>query len=145
GTVGLGVGKTATATPREREISARTYKNKLFIPALTIPVVTLIGSFTFRNIVVGGAPLFDPGQITLVSLSIGVIAALFLARTVLKQPMLAAFQEGRKLMDLLGWASLLPQMLAALGAVFAIAGVGKAIGGLAAQAIPGDSRFAAVA
>jgi uncharacterized membrane protein len=69
---------------------------------------------------------------------------LFLARTLLKQPVLAAFQEGRKLMDLLGWASLLPQMLASLGAVFAIAGVGQAVGGLAAQAIPGDSRFAAV-
>src|SRR5204863_3387005 len=94
---------------------------------------------------IGGALLFDPTQITVVSLSIGVIIAMFLARTVLKQPVLAAFQEGRKLMDLLGWASLLPQMLAALGAVFAIAGVGTAVGGLAAQAIPMDSRFAAVA
>jgi uncharacterized membrane protein len=145
GTIGLGVGKTATTTPEQRAISARKYRNKLFVPALTIPIVTLVGSLTFRNITLGGAPLFDPGQITLVALSIGVIIALFLARTLLKQPVLAAFQEGRKLMDLLGWASLLPQMLAALGAVFAIAGVGQAVGGLVAQAIPGDSRFAAVA
>ena len=145
GTIGLGVGKTATTTPQQREASARTYRNRLFVPALTIPIVTLVGSLTFRNINVGGTALFDPAQITLVSLSIGVIIALFLARTLLKQPVLAAFQEGRKLMDLLGWASLLPQMLASLGAVFAIAGVGQAIGGLAAQAIPGDSRFAAVA
>jgi len=145
GTIGLGVGKTATTTPQQREASARKYRNKLFVPALTIPVVTLVGSLTFRNITLGGAPLFDPMQITLVSLSIGVIIAMFLARTLLKQPVLAAFQEGRKLMDLLGWASLLPQMLAALGAVFAIAGVGQAVGGLVAQAIPGESRFAAVA
>jgi len=145
GTIGLGVGQGATTTPQQREASARTYRNRLFVPALTIPIVTLVGSLTFRNITVGGTALFDPAQITLVSLSIGVIIALFLARTLLKQPVLAAFQEGRKLMDLLGWASLLPQMLASLGAVFAIAGVGQAIGGLAAQAIPGDSRFAAVA
>jgi len=145
GTIGLGVGQGATTTSQQREASARTYRNRLFVPALTIPIVTLVGSLTFRNITVGGTALFDPAQITLVSLSIGVIIALFLARTLLKQPVLAAFQEGRKLMDLLGWASLLPQMLASLGAVFAIAGVGQAIGGLAAQAIPGDSRFAAVA
>ena len=145
GTIGLGVGKSATTTPQQRETSARRYRNKLFVPALAIPIITLVGALTFRNITVAGTPLFDPGQITLVSLSIGVIIALFLARTLLKQPLPAAFQEGRKLMDLLGWASLLPQMLAALGAVFAIAGVGQAVGGLAAQAIPGDSRFAAVA
>src|SRR5689334_25157865 len=36
GTIGLGVGKTVITTPQQREISARTYKNKLFIPALTI-------------------------------------------------------------------------------------------------------------
>src|SRR6266436_6053261 len=45
----------------------------------------------------------------------------------------------------LGWAALLPQMLAALGAVFALAGLGTAVGDLAAQAIPADNRFAAVA
>jgi uncharacterized membrane protein len=33
-------------------------------------------------------------------------------------------------MDTVGWAALLPQMLAALGAVFALAGVGKVIGDL---------------
>ena len=140
GTVGLGIGKNQTTTVQQRGTSARLYRNKLFIPALTIPVVTLIGSFTFKHIA-----LFNPAQITLVSLSIGVIVALLLARVLLKQPIPAAFQEGRKLLDLLGWASLLPQMLAALGAVFALAGVGQAIGGLAAQAIPGGSRFAAVA
>ena len=36
-------------------------------------------------------------------------------------------------MDTVGWAALLPQMLAALGAVFALAGVGKVIGELVDQ------------
>jgi len=48
-------------------------------------------------------------------------------------------------MDLVGWAALLPQMLAALGAVFALAGVGKIIGDLAVAWTPVDSRFAVVA
>jgi uncharacterized membrane protein len=61
-----------------------------------------------------------------------------------RQPASAPLQEGRRLMDLVGWAALLPQMLAALGAVFALAGVGKTIGELAVMITPVDSRFAAV-
>jgi uncharacterized membrane protein len=145
GTVGLGVGQTLTTSPDERRVLSRKFGNRLFVPALAIPAVTLAGSFTLKHVSVGGAPLFDPAQVTLISLAVGVLLALLLARAMLHQPVLAAFQEGRKLMDLLGWASLLPQMLAALGAVFALAGVGTAVGDLAAHAIPGDSRFAAVA
>jgi uncharacterized membrane protein len=145
GTVGLGLGRPKTTTPEERRVLAREFGNKIFVPALTIPVVTVIGSLTLKNIVVDGRPLFDPGQTTLISLALGMFIALGLARLLLRQPVLAALQEGRKLLDLLGWAALLPQMLAALGAVFALAGVGNAVGGLAAQAIPVDSRFAAVA
>jgi uncharacterized membrane protein len=145
GTVGLGLGRGATTSPQERRALSRKFGNRLFVPALVIPAVTLAGSLTLKNVVLGAAPLFDPAQVTLVSLAIGVLLALVLARIMLHQPVLAAFQEGRKLMDLLGWASLLPQMLAALGAVFALAGVGQAVGGIAAQAIPTDSAFAAVA
>jgi uncharacterized membrane protein len=145
GTVGLGLGRPATTAPEERRVLAHTFRNKIFVPALAIPLVTVIGSLTLKNFVIDGRPLFDPAQTTLISLALGMIIALGLARLLLRQPVLAALQEGRKLMDLLGWAALLPQMLAALGAVFALAGVGNAVGGLAAQAIPMDSRFAAVA
>jgi uncharacterized membrane protein len=48
-------------------------------------------------------------------------------------------------MDTVGWAALLPQMLAALGAVFALAGVGETIGQLVTAWIPMDSRLTAVA
>jgi len=140
GTVGLGLGRGATTSPEERQALSRKFGNRLFVPALVIPAVTLAGSLTLKNI-----PLFDPAQVTLVSLAIGVVLALFLARVMLRQPVLAAFQEGRKLMDLLGWASMLPQMLAALGAVFALAGVGRAVGGIAVEAIPANNAFAAVA
>jgi uncharacterized membrane protein len=145
GTVGIGLGRTPTTSPQERQILSRKFGNRLFVPALAIPAVTLAGSFILKNFSIAGTPLFDPAQVTLISLAIAVMLGLFLARSMLHQPLLAAFQEGRKLMDLLGWASLLPQMLAALGAVFALAGVGNAVGTIAAQAIPGDSRFAAVA
>ena len=47
-------------------------------------------------------------------------------------------------MDSIGWAAVLPQMLASLGAVFAAAGVGTTIGALAGAIIPEGSIFLAV-
>ena len=50
----------------------------------------------------------------------------------------------RDRLDTVGWAAVLPQMLAALGAVFAAAGVGTAIGQLASTWLPDGSQLAAV-
>jgi uncharacterized membrane protein len=58
---------------------------------------------------------------------------------------MSPLQEGRRLMDTVGWAALLPQMLAALGAIFALAGVGQVIGDLVTAWIPMDARITAVA
>jgi uncharacterized membrane protein len=48
-------------------------------------------------------------------------------------------------MDTVGWAALLPQFLAALGAIFALAGVGDVIGRLVTTWIPMDALGVAVA
>ena len=47
-------------------------------------------------------------------------------------------------MDAVGWAGILPQMLASLGAVFALAGVGDVVGALMADVIPAGSLLGAV-
>jgi uncharacterized membrane protein len=48
-------------------------------------------------------------------------------------------------MDTIGWAAILPQMLASLGAVFALAGVGDAVGHVASDWLPLGNAIAAVA
>ena len=48
------------------------------------------------------------------------------------------------MMDAIGWAGILPQMLAALGGIFAMAGVGESIGALTGQVIPEGSLFLSV-
>ena len=53
-------------------------------------------------------------------------------------------QEGRRLMDAVGWAGILPQTLAALGAVFALAGLGDQVGALLTTYLPLDLRLVAV-
>ena len=52
--------------------------------------------------------------------------------------------EGRRLLDTIGWAALLPMLLATLGGVFSATGVGDAIARLTSLAIPPDSRLACV-
>jgi uncharacterized membrane protein len=141
---GLGIGRPATTGPKEREANARRLGNKLFLPALTIPAVTLFGALVLKGVHIGGGFLIDPKQATPISLGLGVLAAGAVAAVLLRPPPLAAFQEGRRLVDTVGWAAVLPQMLAALGAVFALAGVGHAVGALVSHALPADNRFAVV-
>jgi uncharacterized membrane protein len=141
----LGRGRPKTTSPEQRLVLAERFGNRLFAPALTLPLVLVIGIFVLKPLHVAGQPLFDPKQATLISLALAVICALAVALALLRQPLISPFQEGRRLMDIVGWAALLPQTLAALGAVFALAGVGKVIGDLVTSWVPMDTRAAAVA
>jgi len=139
---GLGRGTPATSEPEQRRESAARLKNRLFMPALAIPATALIGTFLFKRPELSG--LVDPKQATLVSLVLGVFVALGIAMPMLKVRPNVPQQEGRRLLDTVGWAAILPEMLAALGAVFAAAGVGTAVGKLASAWLPGGSQLAAV-
>lgn len=141
---GLGQGEQESATREEREASAERWGNKLFIPALAIPVFTVLGTFLFKKVSIGGAPLVDVKQVTVISLAIATLIALAIGMIMLKPPVAAPIREARRLLDAVGWAAVLPQMLAALGALFAIAGVGNVVSGLAQRWIPLDSPFVVV-
>jgi len=141
----LGRGQPDTTTPAERRALSERFGEKLFIPALTLPLVVIFGILVLKPLQVGGAPLLDPRQATLISLALAAVIAVAVAVILLRQPLISPLQEGRRLMDTVGWAALLPQMLAALGAVFALAGVGKVVGDLLTAYLPMDTRMAAVA
>ena len=142
---GLGQSAHDTSTPVEREASARRWRNRLFIPALAVPAVTLAGNFFLKGLRVNGVPIVDPRQVTQISLGLATLVALILAMIMLRPPPLAPIREARRLMDSVGWAAVLPQMLAALGALFAMAGVGRVIADLAQRYVPLDRAFVAVA
>jgi uncharacterized membrane protein len=141
---GLGQGAQKLTRDEEAE-SARRWGNKLFIPALTIPVLTVLGTFVLKGITVGGVPVVDVRQVTVISLAIATLVALAIGMIMLRPPLLAPVKEARRLLDAIGWAAVLPQMLAALGALFAIAGVGTVVSELAGRWLPLGSPFAAVA
>ncbi|HEY0436252.1 MAG TPA: DUF979 domain-containing protein [Phenylobacterium sp.] len=140
----LGRGQPATASLGERQALAERFGNRLFIPALILPVVVAVGVLVLKPLSLGGQPLMDPKQATLISLALAVIVSLAAGLILLRQPPASPLQEGRRLIDTIGWAVMLPQFLAALGAVFAMAGVGKVIGQLVTTYLPVDTRAAAV-
>jgi len=140
----LSQGKPHTTSHEERRESARARGNWLFAPALVIPAVALFGTLFLKNAHVAGVALLDAKQVTLISLALGAILALAAAIAWLRPPLFAPLEEGRRLVDTIGWAAVLPQMLASLGALFAIAGVGKAVGAIATDYLPLDKPFEAV-
>lgn len=140
---GLGQGVDLTRV-EEREASARRWGNKLFIPALTIPLLTVAGTFGLKHVSVNGLPLVDIKQVTVIALAIATLVALVVGMILLRPRISAPIKEARRLLDAVGWAAVLPQMLAALGALFALAGVGNVVSGLAQRWIPLDTPFVVV-
>lgn len=141
---GLNRSDPETTTLQKRETLSSKLGNKLFFPALIVPVTAVAGTLLYNYTPLSETGLFEARRETLILFGIGVVIALVAAMVWLKPPVLAPAEEGRRLIDSIGWAAILPQMLAALGAVFALAGVGDIIGGLAGSAIPEGSVFLTV-
>jgi uncharacterized membrane protein len=141
----MGPSSPATTTVQERQASATVRGNRLFLPALAIPAIALFGTLILKHVDLGGGPLIDPAQATPISLTLGIVVALTGAMIWLRPPIVVPLQEARRLLDSIGWAAILPQMLAALGAVFALSGVGDQVGRLMTETMPLDSRVGAVA
>jgi uncharacterized membrane protein len=139
---GLGRGEPRSTTLEERTESARRWGNLLFLPALFVPACTLVTTLALKGL--GGPALVDPKNVSLVALGFAAALAVVIAVVMLRQPAVAPAHEARRLMDLVGWAAVLPQMLAALGALFAAAGVGDRVAELLGRFVPLDHPFAVV-
>ena len=140
----IGRSHPPTTSDEERERWSAKLGNKLFLPALVIPVTALFGTLLYNYTAVGTFGWFEQKRETYVLLGFGVLLALAAISAWLKPPPLAPLQEGRRLIDAIGWAAVLPQMLAALGVLFAAAGVGAIIGDLTTAVIPEGSIFLTV-
>ncbi|MDE3073651.1 MAG: DUF979 family protein, partial [Pseudomonadota bacterium] len=94
--------------PEERLQSAIRLGHTLFVPALLIPLVTLLVALFGGWLVIGGHALFAAPQMTLTGLALACVVALFAASRVARTPMHEGVAEGRRLLDALGWTALLP-------------------------------------
>ena len=105
--------------------------NVIFVPALLVGIITFfIGFFTKLGALVGLG----------IAAIIAMCAALYITKGTLNQ----GFHEGRRLIDAIGWTAILSQLLAALGYLFNLAGVGKIISSAVASIVPADNVFLVV-
>ncbi len=110
----VNIASLMNSTDAFREEHSLKLGNQLFIPALTIAVVAfIVGQFT------------DLGG--LVGLGFGAIIATIIAMVMTKAPAKYIPYDGSRLLQQVGAVAILPQLLAALGALFAAAGVGQVI------------------
>lgn len=142
---GLGKSEAAEAPPAKRRERAVHFGNRLFVPALAIPLVTVAATLLLQNIHRGGQPLVAAKDATLVGLGLAVLVALAVGLFMLRQQAAVPLAESRRLLNAVGPVAALPQLLAVLGALFALAGVGQVVAGLVGRFIPVDNAFAVVA
>ncbi len=128
----MGLGEYLASAAEFKRTMADKFGYWLFGPALAVPCVTFLVVLLF------------PKMGALIGLGIGSIAALLLAFILTRVPPVQAFQEGRRLLDAIGWAVILSQFLAALGFLFDKAGVGKVVAEMVSTVVPVDLRLACV-
>jgi uncharacterized membrane protein len=134
-----------TTAREERLASAQRLGERLFWPALLVPVTAVVGSLFFGRIRWHDVALVDSANLAVTSVCIGAVLALAAGLRVTRAPARAAVGEGSRLLQAVGWALILPQALAALGGLFARAGVGAVVAGLVERALPTQYSSVAVA
>jgi len=142
---GVARSREHTTSPDERLESARRLGNRLFWPALLVPLTAVVGSLGFGRIHWRGIALVSPVNLSVTAVCIGAALALVLALRLTRAPVGVVLAEGSRLLQAVGWTLILPQALAALGGLFARAGVGAVVAGLVEQALPTQYPWVAVA
>lgn len=142
---GLGRGTPRLLPEAARRASAARLGNRLFVPALLIPLGTLLGAALLAKTRIGGVALLDPANPTLAALGVSAVLATALACAITGGTPLESMRQSRHLTESVGWTLLLPQMLAILGLMFGQSGVGKAAAWLTESYVNTDLRLVAVA
>jgi uncharacterized membrane protein len=109
--------------------------HRIFFPVLTIPLVTICFTLTFR------LRHLDVTQGALIGLGFGGLAAMFVALRLTRAPLRTLLDDGRRLNECMGTVNILPQLLASLGVIFAAAGVGQLIARGIVNVVPRDHLF----
>lgn len=125
--------KHDVATPEETRKQADRLGYKVFIPALTLAVAAVLIATFWKDLGANNA------------IGASALVALVVALWITKAKRKYIVTDGVRMMDNVGTVGILPQLLAALGALFTAAGVGTVIAKGVSAIIPDGSRIIAVA
>lgn len=137
-------GQHPVPEPAARQAAARRLGHRLFLPILSVGLVALAGSLALKGVTAGGLPVVEPRHLSLICLALGALAGLLGTLWLTRETPAEALRQAHRLLDTMGPAVVLPQLLATLGLLFTDAGVGSAVARIATQAFPLDLPWVAV-
>lgn len=128
-------GTFKTVIDSERLSESERLKNLLFIPAALIGVV----SFLLFQIKIDNRTLPS-----VIAIGGGALVALIVSIIIIKPKLNQTVSDSIRLNMQIGQAAFLPQLLAVVGAIFTISGVGQTISALVSSVIPDGNRIIGV-
>ncbi len=128
--------KYETESIEHKTSQAKKIGAKIFIPAISIGVL----SFVIYEV----QEHFEWGLGSIGSLGVAILISTIIGLILTKDTPVSAVKEGRSLLDLVGPMSILPQVLAALGAIFTSAHVGDYISHVLGGVIPENNTIIGV-
>lgn len=128
----LHIGKFENISSQFKIAQSEKLKNKIFIPAVLIG----IAAFLILQFKIGKAAI-PPA----LGIGGGSLIALLSAAIIIKPKFSETNEDTSKLLMQIGATAILPQLLAALGAVFTKAGVGKVIAASISSVVPTGNIF----
>ena len=128
----VGPSKSDVPTPASTREKADKFGYKVFIPALCLALAAFLAAMLLP---------FGANNAIGISAAVSLVVIFLLTRA----PAKLVATDGSRMMDGVGSAGILPQILAALGSLFTIAGVGGVISNGVAMVIPDGSHFIACA
>lgn len=140
----LGSGQHPQQVAWDKAALAAKLKNKLFLPAIAIPIITVILTVVGKDLRIGDYFLLDQKNLTLACLTVACLLSIAYACKMTGGSPLVAVKESRRLFDAIGWALILPMMLAMLGGVFVAAKTGQSIQTLVTMLVDPSSKLVLV-
>ena len=144
GTGQLSPGTYPSTTEAQRKAFSKRFGNWLFFPAVLIPVITVACTVLLKGVSIGGMFLLDQKQLTLAALCVACICAVLAGWKLTGGSPMQAVRQSRRLVDSIGWAAILPLMLAMLGGVFVAAKTGNSVQQVVSLFVNPDNRFLVV-
>ena len=135
GTGGVSRGDYNESTKAEQTEHARRLGDRIFVPVLMIPAVTVVFALVFRLL------SLDVNRGALVGLGFGGLTAMASCLLITRDKARVLMNEGRRLNDAMGAVNILPQLLASLGVIFTAAKVGDLIASGIYHIIPANNLF----
>lgn len=129
---GVAPSKSEVPDPKDTRKAADKLGYKVFIPAIALALVAMFSATVLP---------FGANN----AIGISAVVALIVVLVLTRAPIRRVVDDGTRLMDNVGPVGILPQLLAALGALFTAAGVGDVISRSVSVLIPAGSHFIACA